>query len=71
MSKTRKTWEELTPKLSENVLKAIKSFNFPTMTPVQTATIPLLLCMKDVSAEAVTGNNNSSLVTEVLGIEIY
>lgn len=58
----RKSWSSLNDKLSENVKKAIESFKFPAMTPVQSATIPLLLNMKDVAAEAVTGRYTHSSV---------
>lgn len=57
MSNTRKTWESLT--ISPQLQDAIAKLNFPTMTPVQTATIPLLLNMKDVAAEAVTGSGKT------------
>lgn len=53
--KMRKPWEKLDVSLHKEVQDAIKSLNFPTMTPVQAATIPLLLSNKDVAAEAVTG----------------
>lgn len=51
----KKSWDDLNCKLNENVREAIASFDFPATTPVQAATIPLLLSMKDVAAEAVTG----------------
>lgn len=54
-SKTRKKWKHLDVSLTEHVMKAINSFGFVTTTPVQAAAIPLLLNMKDVPAEAVTG----------------
>lgn len=50
-----KIWEELNVVLHPEVLNGIKSFKFPTMTPVQAYTIPQLLNKKDVAAEAVTG----------------
>lgn len=59
MSKARKKWDELTVPISEEVTNAIKSFNFESMTPVQAATIPLLLSKKDVAAEAVTGSGKT------------
>lgn len=55
-SKTRKKWDNLGVSLSENVKKGIESLGFETTTPVQSATIPLLLKMKDVAVQAVTGN---------------
>ncbi|XP_017785083.1 PREDICTED: ATP-dependent RNA helicase DDX55 [Nicrophorus vespilloides] len=58
-SVTRKKWEDLETPLKPSLMEAIKSFDFPTMTPVQTATIPLLLKNKDVAAEAVTGSGKT------------
>ncbi|KAF2896552.1 hypothetical protein ILUMI_09602 [Ignelater luminosus] len=55
----RKSWEELDVSLHGDVKNAISSLNFPTMTPVQAATIPLLLNMKDVAAQAVTGSGKT------------
>lgn len=54
-SKTRKKWDELGISLSDEVKSAISSFGFEVTTPVQSATIPLLAKMKDVAAQAVTG----------------
>lgn len=51
----RKTWSDLGVKLHKEVKNAINSLNFPTMTPIQAATIPQLLSKKDVVAEAITG----------------
>uniref|UniRef100_A0A1I8QD21 ATP-dependent RNA helicase n=1 Tax=Stomoxys calcitrans TaxID=35570 RepID=A0A1I8QD21_STOCA len=57
---SRKKWTSLDkPPLSEPVLEVIQDMNFELMTPVQTATIPLLLARKDVSAEAVTGSGKT------------
>lgn len=55
----RKKWDQLQVPLSKEVKDAINSFNFETMTPVQAATIPLLLTKKDVAAEAVTGSGKT------------
>lgn len=55
----RKKWDQLSVPLCQEVKEAIKSFNFETMTPVQAATIPLLLTKKDVAAEAVTGSGKT------------
>lgn len=56
----RKKWSALDqPSLSDSVLKVIDAMGFHTMTPVQTATIPLLLNYKDVAAEAVTGSGKT------------
>ncbi|XP_066251903.1 probable ATP-dependent RNA helicase DDX55 homolog isoform X2 [Euwallacea similis] len=54
-----KTWETLGGILNKEVLDAIKSLNFPFMTPVQAAAIPQLLNKKDVAAEAVTGSGKT------------
>ncbi|BFF91259.1 probable ATP-dependent RNA helicase DDX55 homolog [Drosophila madeirensis] len=57
---SRKKWTSLDkPRISDAVLEVIQSFGFRDMTPVQTATIPLLLALKDVSAEAVTGSGKT------------
>ncbi|XP_073823632.1 probable ATP-dependent RNA helicase DDX55 homolog [Musca autumnalis] len=57
---SRKKWTSLDkPPLSEPVLEVIRDMKFELMTPVQTATIPLLLARKDVSAEAVTGSGKT------------
>ncbi|CAD7092737.1 unnamed protein product [Hermetia illucens] len=52
-------WSELSTPLSDPVLNVIKSFGFKSLTPVQGATIPLLMTRKDVSAEAVTGSGKT------------
>ncbi|XP_060817298.1 probable ATP-dependent RNA helicase DDX55 homolog isoform X3 [Bombus pascuorum] len=52
-------WKELELPLSDSVLKTIEKLNFPYMTPVQAASIPLLLKGKDVAAEAVTGSGKT------------
>ncbi|EDW16688.1 probable ATP-dependent RNA helicase DDX55 homolog [Drosophila mojavensis] len=57
---SRKTWKSLDkPPLSQPVLEVLQGFGFDLMTPVQTASIPLLLARKDVSAEAVTGSGKT------------
>lgn len=48
-------WENLKYDLHPWLKEAIKSLHFPTMTPVQASTIPLLSGNKDVVVEAVTG----------------
>lgn len=53
------SWSELTKPLNEHVLSVINSFGFDKMTPVQSATIPLLMSCKDVAAEAVTGSGKT------------
>lgn len=59
MSKIRKPWDQLNVVLTDAVRNAVNSLNFPTMTPVQFATIPLLLGKKDVAVEAVTGSGKT------------
>ncbi|XP_029031914.2 probable ATP-dependent RNA helicase DDX55 homolog [Osmia bicornis bicornis] len=56
--KTQK-WNELEVPLSGPVLKTIEELKFSHMTPVQAASIPLLLKGKDVAAEAVTGSGKT------------
>lgn len=50
-----KLWEQLGVPLHSELISGIRSFNFPTMTPVQAAAIPQLINKKDIVAEAVTG----------------
>lgn len=52
-------WNELKVPLSKSVLKTIEELKFFHMTPVQAASIPLLLEGKDVAAEAVTGSGKT------------
>lgn len=53
-------WTSLAKPLSPEVLGTINdAFAFPQMTPVQSATIPLLMSCKDVAAEAVTGSGKT------------
>ncbi|XP_052902046.1 probable ATP-dependent RNA helicase DDX55 homolog [Anopheles moucheti] len=52
-------WTDLSTPLSEPVLEVIAGLGFEKMTPVQAATIPLLLGYKDVAAEAVTGSGKT------------
>lgn len=52
-------WTEIKCKLSKVCLDTIDKFGFQTMTPVQSACIPLLLSCKDVAAEAVTGSGKT------------
>ena len=45
-------WSDLRPKLSSKAIKCIeKKFGFSHTTPVQAATIPLLLSRKDVCVQ--------------------
>lgn len=58
---------DITPKLSEESLRAIESFGFTHMTPVQATSIPLFLQHKDVCVEATTGSGK----TLSFGIPIF
>lgn len=55
----KSSWSELAKPLNQHVLSVIESFGFDKMTPVQSATIPLLMSCKDVAAEAVTGSGKT------------
>ncbi|XP_055638612.1 probable ATP-dependent RNA helicase DDX55 homolog [Toxorhynchites rutilus septentrionalis] len=59
MSKPCSKWTELSTPLSPPVLQVLAKCGFEKMTPVQAATIPLLLSYKDVAAEAVTGSGKT------------
>ncbi|XP_055541769.1 probable ATP-dependent RNA helicase DDX55 homolog [Wyeomyia smithii] len=59
MSKPSSKWTDLSKPLSRPVLEIIDKIGFREMTPVQAATIPLLLSYKDVAAEAVTGSGKT------------
>lgn len=59
ISPTTSEFESIIPKLSEGVLKYIKSQNFTSPTPVQSSVIPLLLSYKDAVVEAVTGSGKT------------
>ncbi|EDK45646.1 conserved hypothetical protein [Lodderomyces elongisporus NRRL YB-4239] len=52
-------WENLRVDLEPWLKDAIRSLNYPTMTPVQASTIPLLSGNKDVIVEAVTGSGKT------------
>lgn len=54
-----RSWEALTPPLSEWVLDAIATMGFSKTTPVQDAAIPLFMGNKDVVVEAVTGSGKT------------
>lgn len=56
------SWENLSF-LHPWIQKAIVSLGFPTMTPVQASTIPLLSGNKDVVVEAVTGSGKTLAFT--------
>jgi len=58
-SLTMDAWDGLKPALSECTLSTIKRLGFTSMTPVQTAAIPLFMQRKDVAAEAVTGSGKT------------
>ncbi|KFB43572.1 AGAP001223-PA-like protein [Anopheles sinensis] len=59
MARPAATWTSLSTPLSAPVLEVIDGLGFHKMTPVQAATIPLLLSYKDVAAEAVTGSGKT------------
>ena len=60
-------WENLRYDLHPWIKEAISSMGYPTMTPVQASTIPLLSGNKDVVVEAVTGSGKTlSFVIPVL-----
>lgn len=60
-------WENLRYDLHSWIKEAISSMGYPTMTPVQASTIPLLSGNKDVVVEAVTGSGKTlSFVIPVL-----
>uniref|UniRef100_A0A336MHP8 ATP-dependent RNA helicase n=1 Tax=Culicoides sonorensis TaxID=179676 RepID=A0A336MHP8_CULSO len=59
MQKTRPKWTELEKPLNESIHKVLKRLKFKQATPVQAATIPLLLSCKDVAVEAVTGSGKT------------
>lgn len=52
-------WSEIKPSLSNSILNIMEKFGFQTMTPVQTAAIPLFMSNKDVAVEAVTGSGKT------------
>lgn len=69
-----RSWDALTPPLSQWIVDATASMNFSKMTPVQASTIPLFLAHKDVVVEAVTGSGKTlafliPLVERILRIE--
>ena len=53
------SFASINPPLSEGILSAVKSYNFQSMTPVQSAVIPLFLTNKDVCVQAVTGSGKT------------
>lgn len=60
MAASKFSWTTLEKPLSAEILSTITgSFAFAKMTPVQSATIPLLMSCKDVAAEAVTGSGKT------------
>ena len=58
MSKA-KTFDSLESQLNEGILQTIHDLGFETMTPVQSAVIPLFLSNKDVNVEACTGSGKT------------
>ena len=56
----QQSFASLRPALSEATLTCLRDdFRFDVMTPVQAASLPLLLTQKDVVAEAVTGSGKT------------
>eukprot|EP00158_Paraphelidium_tribonemae_P007324 Partr_v1_DN28201_c1_g1_i2_m76226 putative ATP-binding RNA helicase involved in the biogenesis of 60S ribosomal subunits. Required for the normal formation of 18S rRNA through the processing of pre-rRNAs at sites A0, A1 and A2, and the normal formation of 25S and 5.8S rRNAs through the processing of pre-rRNAs at sites C1 and C2 (By similarity) len=53
------SWESLTPALRNSTLTTLSRLEFSSMTPVQSATVPLFLSNKDVVVEAVTGSGKT------------
>ncbi|TVU21687.1 hypothetical protein EJB05_31339 [Eragrostis curvula] len=56
---TEQRFSELSPALSEEVVEALDRGGFHWCTPVQEATIPLLLSHKDVAVDAATGSGKT------------
>ncbi|KAK3160424.1 hypothetical protein QOZ80_1BG0059270 [Eleusine coracana subsp. coracana] len=56
---TEKLFSELSPAISQEVLEALDRGGFHWCTPVQEATIPLLLSHKDVAVDAATGSGKT------------
>ncbi|KAJ5590738.1 hypothetical protein N7450_004710 [Penicillium hetheringtonii] len=54
-----RSWDGLTPPLSQWALDAVSSMGFARMTPVQASAIPLFMAHKDVVVEAVTGSGKT------------
>lgn len=54
-----KPWTDLKPPLSQTSLDGLSRLRFTSMTPVQSATIPLFMSNKDVAVEAVTGSGKT------------
>lgn len=54
-----KSWTDLKPSLSKVCLTGLERLGFTSMTPVQSATIPLFMSNKDVAVEAVTGSGKT------------
>lgn len=54
-----RSWDSVTPPLSQWVLDAVYSMGFSKMTPVQASAIPLFMAHKDVVVEAVTGSGKT------------
>ncbi|KAJ5132590.1 hypothetical protein N7448_006748 [Penicillium atrosanguineum] len=58
-SSSSRSWDALTPPLSQWTLDAVASMGFTRMTPVQASAIPLFMAHKDVVVEAVTGSGKT------------
>ena len=53
------SFASVNPPLSAGILAAVNSYKFQSMTPVQSAVIPLFLTNKDVCVQAVTGSGKT------------
>ena len=51
VKRATRTWQSLTPELSQWILEAVNSMGFERMTPVQASTIPLFTGNKDPVVE--------------------
>lgn len=54
-----RSWDSVSPPLSQWILDAVSSMGFARMTPVQASSIPLFMAHKDVVVEAVTGSGKT------------
>ncbi|KAJ5155912.1 hypothetical protein N7492_008715 [Penicillium capsulatum] len=58
-SSSARSWDGLTPSLSDWTVEAVATMGFTRMTPVQASAIPLFMAHKDVVVEAVTGSGKT------------
>ena len=52
-------WDQVQPKLRDQVVNILHSKNFLKLTPVQVHTLPLFLSYKDVCVQACTGSGKT------------